>query len=296
MTLPVFLADPATLAAAAPGGRARLDGPDGRHAVSVRRVRAGERIDLVDGAGRRVRGAVSTLDGRDALELDVEEVTDEPPPAVRLVLVQALGKGGRDEQAVETAVEVGADAVVPWRAARCVSVWEGAKIAKGRERWAAVAQSAAKQARRARVPEVAEMATTKQLAARVSEAVAAGSAVLLAHEEATAALASARLPRPGGGGGGDGSHADGGAGAEVRTDDGERAGEGAGVGTAEETAGGAPCVAVIVGPEGGIGEDEVAALVAAGAQPVRLGPHVLRTSTAGPVALAVLAQRLGFWG
>jgi 16S rRNA (uracil1498-N3)-methyltransferase len=52
---------------------------------------------------------------------------------------------------------------------------------------------------------------------------------------------------------------------------------------------------VVVGPEGGIGEAELARLVEAGAQAVRLGPHVLRTSTAGPVALAMLAERLGRW-
>lgn len=54
-------------------------------------------------------------------------------------------------------------------------------------------------------------------------------------------------------------------------------------------------IVVVVGPEGGIAEDELAAFVAAGAVPVRLGPTVLRTSTAGVAALAVLSARLGRW-
>lgn len=54
-------------------------------------------------------------------------------------------------------------------------------------------------------------------------------------------------------------------------------------------------VLVVVGPEGGLSEAEVTALAAAGARVARLGPHVLRTSTAGPVALALLADRLGRW-
>lgn len=54
-------------------------------------------------------------------------------------------------------------------------------------------------------------------------------------------------------------------------------------------------VLVVVGPEGGITEQEVAALVEAGARTARMGPTVMRTSTAGPVALAVLAQHLGRW-
>jgi 16S rRNA (uracil1498-N3)-methyltransferase len=52
---------------------------------------------------------------------------------------------------------------------------------------------------------------------------------------------------------------------------------------------------LVVGPEGGIAPDELAALGEAGAEPVRLGDTVLRTSTAGPAALAVLNGMLGRW-
>lgn len=54
-------------------------------------------------------------------------------------------------------------------------------------------------------------------------------------------------------------------------------------------------VTLVVGPEGGIAPRELDALSAAGAVAVRLGPEVLRTSTAGPAALAVLDARLGRW-
>jgi 16S rRNA (uracil1498-N3)-methyltransferase len=52
---------------------------------------------------------------------------------------------------------------------------------------------------------------------------------------------------------------------------------------------------VVVGPEGGITDDELAAFVAPGGIPVRLGSPVLRASTAGTAALAALAVRLGRW-
>lgn len=52
---------------------------------------------------------------------------------------------------------------------------------------------------------------------------------------------------------------------------------------------------LIVGPEGGIAPDELERLTAAGAMPARMGPTVLRTSTAGPAALAALAITLDLW-
>ena len=58
---------------------------------------------------------------------------------------------------------------------------------------------------------------------------------------------------------------------------------------------GAGEVLVIVGPEGGIADEELAVLAGAGAVTVRLGPEVLRASTAGPVALGWLAARIGRW-
>jgi 16S rRNA (uracil1498-N3)-methyltransferase len=54
-------------------------------------------------------------------------------------------------------------------------------------------------------------------------------------------------------------------------------------------------IVVVVGPEGGISDTELAAFAAAGATAVRLGEPVLRTSTAGAAALAVLSARIGRW-
>jgi 16S rRNA (uracil1498-N3)-methyltransferase len=54
-------------------------------------------------------------------------------------------------------------------------------------------------------------------------------------------------------------------------------------------------VVLVVGPEGGIAPEELATFEKAGAVPVRLGGSVLRTSTAGVAALAVLSTRLGRW-
>ncbi|RJF42423.1 16S rRNA (uracil(1498)-N(3))-methyltransferase [Actinomyces sp. 2119] len=242
-----------------------LTGPEAHHAVSVRRLREPERVDLVDGAGLRLVCTVTSAGGgaRDRLGVRVVERVVEPAPPVRLVLVQALAKGGRDEQAVETATEVGAETLLPWQARRCVSVWQGARRSRGQERWQATAREAAKQARRAVVPRVEEVRSTDELAQWVRATVEAGGVVGLLHEEARAPL-SALLPALAGPG-------------------------------AVLTASQRPVLAVIVGPEGGIEGEEVTTLEKAGAVTVRLGPHVMRTASAGPVALAVLAQHAGLW-
>ena len=52
----------------------------------------------------------------------------------------------------------------------------------------------------------------------------------------------------------------------------------------------------MVGPEGGLSDDEVATFEAAGAHAVRLGAEVLRTSTAGVAAVAALLSRTSRWG
>ena len=256
MSAPVFLVEPGDLGATAPGGTYLLTGAEGRHAGVVQRRAPGERIDVVDGAGVRLRGTVEAVDA-DRVTVRVVERVDEPVPGVALVLVQALAKGDRDELAIEAATEVGADAVLPWQAERSVVVWRGDRAAKSRARWVGTVRAAAKQSRRARVPEVGTAVDTTRLAERVRATVAAGGAVLVLHEEATEPIAGVALP------------------------------------VAPEA--GSVELLVVVGPEGGISDRELALLTEAGARPVRLGPHVLRTSTAGPVALALLAERLGRW-
>jgi 16S rRNA (uracil1498-N3)-methyltransferase len=169
-----------------------------------------------------------------------------------VVLVQALAKGDRDELAVQAATELGVDAVIPWQAQRSVSRWEGVKVAKGRERWRAIVREAVKQSIRPRVPEVEELATTKDLVR-----LAATARVLVLDPTAEARLSRLDLTAPG-----DGSATD---------------------------------VLLVVGPEGGISPAEVEALRDAGAVPVALGSGILRTSTAGPAALALVNAALGRW-
>ncbi|MEV4738449.1 MULTISPECIES: 16S rRNA (uracil(1498)-N(3))-methyltransferase [unclassified Microbacterium] len=227
------------------GDLVSLTGAEAKHAAVVRRLRVGEAVTVGDGSGVWLTGTAEQV-SPSLVDVRVSDRRVDPAPSPRLVLVQALAKGDRDELAVQAACELGVDEIVPWQASRSVSRWEGPKAVKGRERWATIVREAAKQAHRSWVPEVAAPASTKDLAAR-----AATQRVLLLDPTAPDRL-SALVP--------DGRD-----------------------------------IVLVVGPEGGIADAEIEALVAAGAERVLLGDTVLRTSTAGPAAVAVLSTALGRW-
>ncbi|QNE77463.1 16S rRNA (uracil(1498)-N(3))-methyltransferase [Streptomyces finlayi] len=248
MTAPVFVVEQL------PGGADFvLDGPEGRHAVSVKRLHAGEEVVLTDGRGHWAEGVVRAAEGKDRLLLTgLDTVHEEPAPSPRITVVQALPKGDRGEVAVETMTETGIDAIVPWQAARCITRWKGERGLKSLAKWRSTAREAGKQSRRVRFPEVTEVMSTKQVAALLAAADFAG----VLHEDRehdSEALATAALPAEGE-------------------------------------------IVLVVGPEGGVSPDELDAFAQAGARPYRLGHSVLRTSTAGTAATALLLGRTGRWG
>lgn len=245
MALHFLLDEPAV---AAPGDAVILRGAEAHHASSVRRVRVGEEVTVGDGRGAWLTGAVESVAPREVV-VRISARTDAPEPSPRVVLVQALAKGDRDELAVQAATELGADEIVPWQAARSVSRWDAAKAVKGRARWGTIVREAAKQAHRPWVPVVAELTSTAGLVQR-----AAASRLLVLEPTASERLSTLAVE--------DGDGRD---------------------------------IVLVVGPEGGIAPEELDALAAAGGRLVRLGDTVLRTSTAGPAALAVVSSALGRW-
>jgi 16S rRNA (uracil1498-N3)-methyltransferase len=235
VTVPLFLVDAASLSEQP----VVVSGSDGRHAVDVRRIRVGERVRVGDGSGRLVEGSVAAI-ARGAMTVTAERRWSVESPQPRLVVVQALAKGGRDTDAVESMTEVGVDEIVPWSAARSVATWTD----RVGDRWSATAREAAKQSRRAWVPTVAGCASTQGVVDRMATAALA----VVLHESAETSLAGVDVPASGE-------------------------------------------VVLVVGPEGGITDEELAAFAAVGAPAYRLGGTVLRTSTAGVAALSVLLAR-----
>ncbi|MEI6109103.1 MAG: RsmE family RNA methyltransferase, partial [Actinomycetes bacterium] len=113
MTAAMFLVNPGEITSATK--TFTLDGDEGRHAATVKRMRAGEVIHLSDGKGIRAVATVAEVH-KNKIDLVINEVTFETAPEPCFVVVQALAKGERAELAVEMLTEVGADAIIPWQA------------------------------------------------------------------------------------------------------------------------------------------------------------------------------------
>ncbi len=237
------------------GALAVVGGDEGFHAATVRRIRPGEQLVLGDGAGGLARCQVEDA-GRDGLRARVLGRWSVARGRPPVTVVQALPKSERSELAIELATEAGADAFLAWQAARCVANWEGARVAKGLRRWRAVARSAARQSRRAHIPPVEGVLSTAELTQRIRDEVAAGAVALALHESATGQFADT---------------------------------------FSNKHVAQANSVFLVVGPEGGIAPEEIAALADAGAVAVRLGPQVLRTSTVAAVALGALGVLTPRW-
>jgi 16S rRNA (uracil1498-N3)-methyltransferase len=229
-------------------GAYRLDGAEGHHAADVQRLRVGQALTLADGRGGLASAVVAAV-ARGALDLSVTGREAAAIADPRIVAVQGIAKGDRGELAVQAMTEAGVDEIVPWAAERCVTQWRGERGDRALERWRSTAREAAKQARRAWLPEIAPASSTRGVLDRLRSGRCAG---LVLHEQAQARLATVGLP-----------------------DSGE--------------------IVMVIGPEGGISDTELELFAGAGAVAVRLGSPVLRTSTAGVAALAVLSARVGRW-
>lgn len=238
----------------------RLARDDAKHA-RILRLRAGEHIAVVDAASDYFECEIVSFDDevplvRIARHLDSEEEGSS------VILCQGLAKGDKMETVIRHATEVGVDAFVPLTCARSVVKLDARKAASKRDRWEAIAKSAAMQSGRRRIPEVHAPMSVSEMCASVGGA----TAVLICWEEAprsaslrealASALAATGTPAP-----------------DAR-------------------------VVVVVGPEGGLAPDEVSRILACNPRSslVTLGSSILRTETAGVVAPALVLYELGGLG
>ncbi len=238
-----YLSDDAT--SATPGSTVEVTGAEARHAITVGRLKPGERLSVGDGRGTMTTGVVSSVDvDRFALVVASIDIEDEPSPSVWLA--QALAKNDRDELAIQAATELGVDGVIPWAAARSIVKWDGHKQLKNEQRWENILREASKQSMRHRIPAFRALSSTNAIAKL-------GEDFHLVVLDPTGGEPISAL------------NADG------------------------------RDILLVVGPEGGITPAELSRFATAGASVVSMGSRILRTSTAGPAAIAALNGILHRW-
>lgn len=159
--------------------RVRITGEDARHAARVLRLRAGEEVSLADGSGVIARGSVVGEPAPDAVDVVIDGHEEVPPnePAIRVC--PALPKGGKLDLVVQKLTEIGVDRITPWAAERSVVRWDDRKREANVARLRAIAREAAKQSRRATIPEI-DVAT---------DGMPTGDWMVVFHEAATDRLA-----------------------------------------------------------------------------------------------------------
>lgn len=236
-----------------------ITGDDVNHMKNVLRMKPGEEIRISDGQEMEYFCHVITLSEDEVcVGIDRREAfTTELP--VEIILYQGLPKGDKMELIIQKAVELGVSRVVPVAMKRCVMKLDEKKAANKVKRWNAIAEAAAKQSKRSVIPEVSMPLTWKQMLGESS-----GVTWKLLPYECADGMASVRRIL----------------GEIAQSLDKMQAGQ-------ERTK-----VAILIGPEGGFEESEVAQAEEDGWQCVSLGSRILRTETAGMCLLSMMTYVL----
>lgn len=162
-----LLVDPSELRA----GDLLVGGGEHHYVARVRRARVGDRVELFDGAGHRAPAEIVAIDEQ-RTRLRVGEVVALAAAPPRITALVPLIKGDRMELCLEKLVEVGADELVIWPAARSVVRLDGERRGPRAARLRAAAQAAARQCGRADVPVVELVEDLGAALARVTGAAA----------------------------------------------------------------------------------------------------------------------------
>lgn len=259
MSLQTFFLENQVLRAEDDAFELRLSSDDLKH-FKVLRLRASEHVAVVDAEGVYYEcELVDTSGPLPEVRIAGREARRRTRP--RLTLFQGLPKGTKMDDIVRHATEVGADAFVPVAFSRSIVDYDSAKAKRKGERWQTIAKSAAMQAGRYEVPCV----ETPVGAGAACEMLGSFDCVIVFWEGASSANtlsdALAFLAK----------HLEG---ADCKTED--------------------LRVAIVVGPEGGLAEEEVESILASNpaARISTLGPHILRTETAAIVGCALVLYEL----
>jgi len=229
-----------------------LEGTEAKHAARVTRLQTGDRAIVLDG-----RGSVMTCEavevGRHRVVFSVLESVKYPKPKVGVRLCQALIKGKAFDQVLQKSVELGVTEIVPFVSERSVAVVQSGDGDGKLEKWQQTVVEALKQCGAAWMPHIHPPCTFEE-------------AVLKKADNILPLVASLQpLAR------------------HLRSVVDE---------FWERQAGRPEMVSLWIGPEGDFTDAEYQRLMEAGAKPVRLGEHTLRSETAAICGLSLIQHEL----
>ena len=252
---------------------------DLHHLGKVLRGRPGMEIDISDGDCWEYKTVLEELTEDCATLKIIDKQKFATEPVTRVTLYQGIPKAAKMETVIQKTVEMGVDTIVPVFMERTVVVEKG-NFGKKLDRWQKISAEAVKQCKRGIIPRVTESYDFDRMLAELADY----DMVICPYENEEGLTIKDYLR---------GVPAAGKSGRDVPPDAPAAGQEG------EKSAQASSCpapqarrIGLIIGPEGGFSDGEVARLKAAGAATVTLGKTILRTETAGLAALAMIMYEL----
>ena len=241
---------------------------DIKHLTRVLRAKCGDAVCISDGGEWEYETEIAAIDEACVTLRILDKQKPAREPYIRVSLYQGIPKAAKMETIIQKNVEMGIDEIVPVFMERTVVTDKG-QFGRKLARWQKISDETVKQCKRSRIPQVAEPLSFDKMLEDLANSY---DLVICPYENEENRTMKDALREFAG---------------KARTDAGNSA-------EADEPLASAPRIAVIIGPEGGFSEKEIAKLSACGisVQPVTLGKTILRTETAGLAALAMIMYEL----
>lgn len=234
------------------GDKVYIEGEDVKHIKNVLRLKVDDIISVCDKAKTDYIVKISAIDKSRVEGVILNQEPSKAEANIDIILYQGLPKAAKMELIVQKAVELGVTEIVPVITERTVvKIQDKNKEEKKLDRWNRISEEAAKQSKRAVLPQISSIITFDEMIKTLSNE----SFVIVPYEN------------------------------EEQTN-------------LKEILKGAQTdrVSIIIGPEGGFGDEEIIKLKNIGAHVVTLGPRILRTETAGFTTIAIVMYELGDLG
>ena len=157
--MPRFFVEPEAICE----GHATVAGGDAYHIARSLRMAVGDEITLADGSGKEYLCRLTKIrDEECTAEVISEQISHSESPA-EITLYMAYPKSDKLELIIQKSIELGAARIVPFESSRCIKRPKAEKIEKQTARLQRIAEEAAKQCGRARLPIVAEPISFKKM-------------------------------------------------------------------------------------------------------------------------------------